>query len=204
MDYENYNHQGTPPNNYGTPPNNYGQNPPPGNYGPGPESNSFSTAAMILGIVSLVSSCCLYISIPVGAVGIILALLSKGSSSKMDSRSKTGLGISIAGICISFVMIIAVLVSDTYLGSTQKLYQDYLEYYLEMMVLPVVLPADSPNSQTRIHKTWKTILINILTVEAETATTICQRSEIIPNLTSRSRMMLFKHPGLMVSFDISK
>lgn len=129
MDYENYNHQGTPPNNYGTPPNNYGQNPPPGNYGPGPESNSFSTAAMILGIVSLVSSCCLYISIPVGAVGIILALLSKGSSSKMDSRSKTGLGISIAGICISFVMIIAVLVSDTYLGSTQKLYQDYLEYY---------------------------------------------------------------------------
>lgn len=129
MDYENYNHQGPPPNNYGTPPNNYGQNPPPGNYGPGPESNSFSTAAMILGIVSLVSSCCLYISIPVGAVGIILALLSKGSSSKMDSRSKTGLGISIAGICISFVMIIAVLVSDTYLGSTQKLYQDYLEYY---------------------------------------------------------------------------
>ena len=47
----------------------------------------------------------------------------------MNSRSKTGLGISIAGICISFVMIIAVLVSDTYLGNTQKLYQDYLEYY---------------------------------------------------------------------------
>lgn len=129
MDYENYNHQGTPPNNYGTPPNNYGQNPPPGSYGPGPESNSFSTAAMILGIVSLVSSCCLYISIPVGAIGIILALLSKGGSSRMNSRSKTGLGISIAGICISFVMIIAVLVSDTYLGNTQKLYQDYLEYY---------------------------------------------------------------------------
>lgn len=131
MDYENYNHQGTPPNNYGTPPNNYGQNPPPGNYGPGPESNAFSTAAIILGIVSLVSSCCLYISIPVGAVGIILAILSKGSSSKMDSRSKTGLGISIAGICISFVMIIAVLVSDTYMGNTtfEKAYQDYLDFY---------------------------------------------------------------------------
>lgn len=131
MDYENYNHQGTPPNNYGTPPNNYGQNPPPGNYGPGSESNSFSSAAMILGIVSLVSSCCLYISIPVGAVGIILAILSKGNSSRMDSRSKTGLGISIAGICISFVMIIAVLVSDTYMGNTtfNKVYQDYLDYY---------------------------------------------------------------------------
>lgn len=131
MDYENYNHQGTPPNNYGTPPNNYGQNPPPGNYGPGSESNAFSTAAIILGIVSLVSSCCLYISIPVGAVGIILAILSKGSSSKMDSRSKTGLGISMAGICISFVMIIAVLVSDTYMGNTtfEKAYQDYLDFY---------------------------------------------------------------------------
>lgn len=131
MDYENYNNQGTPPNNYGTPPNNYGQNPPPGNYGPGPESNSFSTAAMILGIISLVTSCCLYISIPVGAIGIILALLSKGSSTRMDSRSKTGLGISIAGIGISVFMIIAVLVSNTYMGNTtfEKMYQDYLDYY---------------------------------------------------------------------------
>lgn len=131
MDYENYNNQGNPPNNYGTPPNNYGQNPPPGNYGPGPESNSFSTAAMILGIISLVTSCCLYISIPVGAIGIILALLSKGSSTRMDSRSKTGLGISIAGIGISVFMIIAVLVSNTYMGNTtfEKMYQDYLDYY---------------------------------------------------------------------------
>ncbi|KLU70240.1 MAG: hypothetical protein RHS_3955 [Robinsoniella sp. RHS] len=86
---------------------------------------------MILGIISLVTSCCLYISIPVGAIGIILALLSKGSSTRMDSRSKTGLGISIAGIGISVFMIIAVLVSNTYMGNTtfEKMYQDYLDYY---------------------------------------------------------------------------
>jgi len=61
-----------------------------------------STAAMVLGICSIVFICCGG-SIILGTVGIILALLSRGSGT-MDGRAKTGLILSIVGLSLCIVI----------------------------------------------------------------------------------------------------
>lgn len=89
-----YGNQGYPNGFYG---NNYQQTPP----------NGMATAAMILGILSLAASCCLYIAIPLGVIGIILASLSKGSDRELTPRAKAGLGLSIGGAALSLFLTIA-------------------------------------------------------------------------------------------------
>ena len=57
---------------------NYDYNPNPEPLDPEPAHSSMETAAIILGILALVGSTCFYLSIPCAAVGILLALLSRG------------------------------------------------------------------------------------------------------------------------------
>lgn len=97
------------------------------------QPNGMSTASMVLGIISLVSSCCLYISIPAGAVGIILALLSKGADTNMGSRAKTGLITSILGLVITITLIIVAFFSLNSMGNTKLnvLFDDYMDFYGE-------------------------------------------------------------------------
>lgn len=71
-------------------------------YSSSSNSNSMSTAAMVLGICSIVFICCGG-SIILGTVGIILALLSRGSGT-MDGRAKTGLILSIVGLSLCIVI----------------------------------------------------------------------------------------------------
>lgn len=71
-------------------------------YSSSSSSNSMSTAAMVLGICSIVFICCGG-SIIIGTVGIILALLSRGSGT-MDGRAKTGLILSIVGLSLCIVI----------------------------------------------------------------------------------------------------
>ena len=47
--------------------------------------NTFATASLVLGILSLVLCCCCYVSIPLGGLGILFAILSKtGKASSSD------------------------------------------------------------------------------------------------------------------------
>lgn len=64
-----------------------------------------ATASFILGIISLVSvlCCCPFV---ISAIGIVLALLSKGAEEKLRPRAKTGLILSIIGMGISIVLTI--------------------------------------------------------------------------------------------------
>ncbi|MFQ9394636.1 MAG: hypothetical protein ACLR2E_12115 [Lachnospiraceae bacterium] len=57
---------------------NYDYNPNPEPLDPEPAHSGMETAAIILGILALVGSTCFYLSIPCAAVGILLALLSRG------------------------------------------------------------------------------------------------------------------------------
>ena len=82
------------------------------------EPNSMSTASLVMGIISLVLCCCFYVSIPLGALGILFAILSKGKDQTMSGRSKTGLGLSIAGLVLTILLTIGMLVANlTYMGS---------------------------------------------------------------------------------------
>lgn len=66
--------------------------------------NAMSMVSLILGICSIILICC-GLSIPLGALGIIFAVLSRGAG-KMDGMSKVGLGLSIGGIATFFVVMI--------------------------------------------------------------------------------------------------
>ncbi len=63
-----------------------------------------ATASMVLGIISLVSvlCCCPFV---LSAIGIVLALLSKGAEETLRPRAKTGLILSIVGMVVSIVLI---------------------------------------------------------------------------------------------------
>lgn len=67
--------------------------------------NSFATASVILGICSLVMLCTGVFSIPLGAMGILLAVLSRRAR-KMSSVAKTGCTISCFGLCGGIIITI--------------------------------------------------------------------------------------------------
>ena len=63
-------------------------------------SKGLALASMILGIASI---CCCYISLPLGGLGIALAILSTRENRSMLGQAKTGLLTSIVGIIISIM-----------------------------------------------------------------------------------------------------
>lgn len=136
--------QETPPSGYG-----YGGGYGPGSgqgYGYGPQgygaqeyqsyhtpkkNNNMALASLIVGVLSILLCCCGGFGIILGAVGIVLAILSRGRE-PMDTRAKVGCGLSIGGIILGIavlVMAFAVLGSD---GLRSELYQrsygDYGDY----------------------------------------------------------------------------
>lgn len=66
-------------------------------------ADKFATASFVLGIISLFSvmCCCPFVF---SAIGIVLALLSKGASETLRPKAKTGLILSIVGIGVSLVI----------------------------------------------------------------------------------------------------
>jgi predicted membrane protein len=72
-------------------------------------ADRLATASFVMGIISIVSvlCCCPFVF---SAIGIVLALLSKGASDALRTRAKTGLILSIAGLVISFVLTIFTIV----------------------------------------------------------------------------------------------
>lgn len=74
-------------------------------------ASSLAMASMIFGIVSIIGTfCCM--PFVFSAVGIALALLSKGASKYCSGQAKTGLICSIVGLVTSFVLVIALVVVE--------------------------------------------------------------------------------------------
>ena len=76
-----------------------------------PKGESMATAAMILGIISLVSLLFFQLQIPflLGGVGIVLAILSRGSAKQMLGRAKAGLTCCIIGLSLDIVLFAAAI-----------------------------------------------------------------------------------------------
>ena len=90
--------------------------------------NTVATASLVLGILSLVLCCCCYVSIPLGGLGILFAILSK-TGKAMQGRAKTGLSLSIVGLCLTLFLTIAMIASTISNGEFQRQYQYYQEYF---------------------------------------------------------------------------
>ncbi|MDO4276119.1 MAG: DUF308 domain-containing protein [Eubacteriales bacterium] len=92
---------------------------------PSPVSG-MSIAALILGSLSVLTSCCGIGGIIFGALGIIIAMMSKGRE-PMQTNTKIGLGLSVAGLIFSLIFGI-IIIAGLYLYSTDTSEGSYWEY----------------------------------------------------------------------------
>ena len=93
-------------------------------------SESMALAAMVLGMISLTACSCIYLSVVCGALGIILALLSKGGECEMNARARTGLALSSAGLILSIIAYtVSFFILLSQYGGIDGLLQEYMHFY---------------------------------------------------------------------------
>ncbi len=95
-----------------------------------PYDQAFSIASLVLGLLSLTLGCC-GISIPLGSLGILFAMLSYRKGKPMNSNSRFGLYTSVFGCVYGIVMIVytlfvqlpVMLQDPAYVNQMNQLYQ---------------------------------------------------------------------------------
>ena len=93
-------------------------------------SASMSIASMILGILGLIMSCCIYPAIIFGSLAIIFALLSRGGEMNTIGYAKAGLILGIIGIVFGILLFTYGLITlITRFGSIEG----YLQYIQDLM-----------------------------------------------------------------------
>lgn len=96
-------------------------------------SDKLANASYVLGILSLFSvfCCCPFV---VSAVGITLALASKGASECLKPKAKTGLIMSVIGLVVSLVVIISSVVMPIVLAKLNPaIGESFKQQYLEVL-----------------------------------------------------------------------
>lgn len=100
-----YNNNGYNNNNYNNGYNNpyYNNN----QYNIDEPGSSFATAAMVLGIISIVTSFTFTVYPPfmLGSIAIVLALLSKGKRPKLLSKARTGVICAVSGLVLNTIIV---------------------------------------------------------------------------------------------------
>ena len=92
-------------------------------------AQGFATAALVFGILSIISAfcCCPYIF---SALGIIFALLSKGAEKILRDKARMGLMLSIIGMVVSIVLTIFSIVMPLVLIKNNPEYKKiFIETY---------------------------------------------------------------------------
>lgn len=100
--------------------------------------NPMATAAVILGVISLITCLFFYISVPCGAMAALLAILSRGRN-PMPGKSKAGLICGIIGLCFS----IMITLSSVWMVLTNTQARAYLESYLQYYLGDTEFDLDS-------------------------------------------------------------
>lgn len=96
-------------------------------------SENMALASMILGIIALLTSACIYLAVVCGALGIILALLSRGSEQSLSLRGKAGLILSSAGLLMTFLIYVsAILFIFLEYGGIEEFLKEYSDLYQSM------------------------------------------------------------------------
>lgn len=99
---------------------------------PAMRRNPFTIASMVLGICSLLTTCTAILPLPLGALGILFAVLSYRKGRRMDSMAVTGIATSCLGLAFSVVIFgVAFSMMPAMLRSQE--YRDMLNRYSESM-----------------------------------------------------------------------
>lgn len=86
------------------------------------------SAAIVLSVIAIATTCCIYSSIVCGSLGIILALLSRGDKKQLTPQGKLAVTTSTMAIVISVVAtIIMFVITIRQYGSLEDFMQAYSE-----------------------------------------------------------------------------
>lgn len=85
--------------------------------------HGYAVASLVLGIVSVVLSCCTWVGIACGIVGLVLAIVAKKAGNE-ETICKAGLILSIVGLALAVILLIVSLVLA---GSPE--YQQFIQKY---------------------------------------------------------------------------
>lgn len=105
---------------------------------------SLATASMVLGIISVVLCCMGFLGIPFGALGLILALMTRQSGRRMSGMAMAGVWLSCVGIALGVLITasaVYTILSDpsAYMDTLNAMYEqfygmsmeEYYQYYLQ-------------------------------------------------------------------------
>ena len=104
-------------------------------------TNTFATISLIFGILTFLSLLTVVFPYVFGSLAIIFAILSKGSSLKMDSLAKTAVTISLSGILLITALaggtVYQLATNEEYRANVsaefENVYGMSLEEYMEML-----------------------------------------------------------------------
>lgn len=86
------------------------------------------SAAIVLSVIAIATTCCIYSSIVCGSLGIILALLSRGDKKQLTPQGKLAVTTSTMAIVISAVAtIIMFVITIRQYGSLENFMKAYSE-----------------------------------------------------------------------------
>lgn len=93
-------------------------------------SDAMALASIVLGSTALLTCGCIYLALICGALGIILALLSRGGCTTMDTRAKIGLTLSSIGLALTIVFYTVAIVSALiYYGGMDGIMKEAMHMY---------------------------------------------------------------------------
>lgn len=106
-----------------------------------PTKSSFATAALVMGILSLVSLCTVIGPLIFGSLGIIFAILSRRPGQKTAGEAIAGIVTSAIGCVISLIFVILIFVASfsmltnpEYREQMNQMYEDMYGYSFDEMM----------------------------------------------------------------------
>lgn len=110
-----------------------GDNPVPNNTYYSNKQNTMVTASLVLGILAVISICCVYGSYIFGGIAITLALLSRGKNTKLSTNAFISIILSVIGMIISTIIIVVIMYTaiSSY-GSFDNFIDNFDTYYEEI------------------------------------------------------------------------
>ena len=96
------------------------------------------SAAIVLSVIAIATTCCIYSSIVCGSLGIILALLSRGDKKQLTPQGKLAVMTSTAAIVISIIAtVIMFAVTIREYGSLENFMKAYSDLVESMTGMPL-------------------------------------------------------------------
>ena len=91
-------------------------------------NRGMAIASLVVGILSILCCCCVYLSVILGIVGIVLAVLSRPKDGKFEGVAMGGLICSIVGLVLGVILIIVNVATQNSADYTQM-----MDMYMQML-----------------------------------------------------------------------